>query len=115
VAMSQFRDTKRMPEVVVVSWKDDQLTVDKNPVEIDWKEGPDSIYWRFVGMPSDVAFAVVSFKGESCFRAIGGSTNFGVLGTLNTEKGGSYQYGIAVFDQDGTVLAELDPGILNNP
>jgi hypothetical protein len=113
--MSQFRDTNKKPETVVVSWKDGGLSVDKDPVEINWDVGPDSIHWRFVDMPSDVTFAAVSFKGQSCFRAIGGSAELGVIGTLNTGEGGAYKYGIAVFNRDGKVVAQLDPGILNNP
>ena len=125
--------------VVKVAMTGGVVTCEPDWVRLFWNDGPAEIRWEFHDIPREVTQAVVEFHGlepakhagrhthPGGFRPRGvhrGSGHAGAgagshLADLvtwgNTKESGYFTYDLKLFDRDGTLVAEADPGGDNQP
>jgi len=128
-------DTQRYQEVTV-SYKGGEVICEPEWVRTFWATGPAEIRWKFVDVPSEVESVVVEFhdsvpvkyrhkqvqfRKKASFRGMGfaptsANSHLPDLVTHgNNFEGTYYTYTIKLLDKDGNVIAENDPGNINDP
>jgi hypothetical protein len=102
-------------ETVKIGCKKGEVTCDKPKVQLYWETGPDSIEWVVQHAPKG-ALAEIVWEGKSPFRKADAKTNKGRLtASENRKVKGEFKYTIRFTDEEGKLIGELDPVVLNDP
>lgn len=112
---SNRKPIKGKPVTVRISYTNGSISVDPDPVTVNWKDGPDSVEWKVNGLSGAAEYVAIEFPAGSCFKASGLTAGGRLLATVNTEQGGTYKYDVIVYDAEGEVVDSVDPKTINEP
>ncbi len=101
---------------VKISCTEGSIACDQQEVGVFLINGPRSVVWEFESMPPGAVGAMISWRTESPFRAVGMfSDGKKMVASGLTMKAGAFKYSILFFDEKGIEVGSLDPVVLVEP
>jgi len=107
-------EQKRFKDVTV-TWDETGVHVDPPVTHLFYTSGPDSVRWKIKGKRPPATRIKITWEKESPLGKISTAREDEVLGTDNRHVRGSYTYAVLLVDQQGQVVAGVDPLIINEP
>lgn len=103
---------------VYVDFKDGEIICDPPKAQLYFLAEPDSMQWVINGQPEGAVGMEIAFQGDAPFTDFGTSLGDGptrLVATGNRMRSGYFKYTIRFFDDQGAVMAETDPGVIDDP